>query len=388
MIRVAIVGAGAIADTHIQAYLKFKDRCEIVALVDAVPDKAEQKKAKFGLNAAVYGDHRDLLNGVPIDMASVCLPPFVHAGVSVDLLSAGKHVHTEKTMATSLEECDRMLAAARANKRLLSIVAQSRFKTPIRKLKSILNAGLIGRIRHVQVDSFWWRGSNYYDLWWRGTWEKEGGGCTINHAVHQIDLFHWIVGMPDSLLAVVANVAHENSEVEDFSTAVLFYRNGGIGQINASLLHHGEPQQFTIQGERAMLSVPWKVHASEQRPNGFPDGNPALEAEIQSRYDALPALEHEGHEGQIANVLAAIEGTEKLLVDGQAGRNTIELVTAIYDSGFRRERVSLPLAASSLFYTHEGILKNAPHFHDKTQNVRGFANDVIVVGALSDQAKK
>jgi UDP-N-acetyl-2-amino-2-deoxyglucuronate dehydrogenase len=388
MIRVAIVGTGAIADTHIEAYLKFRDRCEIVALVNAATEKAEQKKAKYGLNATVYSDHRALLDDAAFDLASVCLPPFVHADVSVDLLSAGKHVLTEKPMATSLEECDQMLAAAKANKRLLSIVAQNRFKTPIRKLKRIIDAGMIGRVLHAQVDSFWWRGSNYYNLWWRGTWEKEGGGCTINHAVHQIDLFHWIVGMPESLQSVVANVAHENSEVEDFSTAILFYQNGSIGQITASLLHHGEPQRFTVQGERATVSVPWQVYASQQRSNGFPDRNPALETEIQSRYDAILALTHEGHEGQIANVLAAVEGMEELVIDGQDGRNTIELVTAIYDSGFRRERVALPLAASNPFYTHARILQNVPHFHEKTTSVQGFANEEIVVGALSDQPKK
>jgi UDP-N-acetyl-2-amino-2-deoxyglucuronate dehydrogenase len=388
MIRVAIVGAGAIADTHIEAYLKFRNRCQIVGLVDTYPEKAAQKLEKYNLNAKTYNNYPALLNDVSFDLVSVCLPPFAHAATTIDLLNAGKHVITEKPMATCLEECDQMLNAAQASERLLSIVAQGRFKTPIQKLKGIIETGIIGRVVHAQVDSFWWRGSNYYDLWWRGTWEKEGGGCTMNHAVHQIDLFHWIIGMPESLQAVVANVAHDNSEVEDFSTAILFYKNGGVGQINASLVHHGEPQQFVVQGERAMVAVPWRVRASVQRANGFPDNNPVLQAEIQSLYEKMPTLTYEGHEGQIANVLAAIEGTEELVVDGKAGRNTIELVTAIYDSGFRGERVKLPLASDTPFYTHAGILKNAPRFHEKTRNVQGFANNEIVVGALSDQKPK
>lgn len=387
MIRVAIIGAGAIADTHIEAYLKFPARCEIVGLVDIYPDKAKQKLAKFGLNVPVYGDYRALRDAVPFDLASVCLPPFAHADVTVDLLNVGKHVLVEKPMATCLAECDRMLTAARAGGRLLSVVAQNRFKTPTMKLKKIVESGMLGRIVHAQVDSFWWRGSNYYDLWWRGTWEREGGGCTMNHAVHQIDLFHWMVGMPDALQSIVANLAHENSQVEDFSTAVLLYGNNGIGQVNASLVHHGEPQQLVVQGERASAAVPWRVRASTPRDNGFPDDNPALVAEIQTLYDRLPALEYEGHAGQIANVLGAIEESETLVVDGQAGRNTIELVTAIYQSGFLGARTCLPLDASSPFYTHEGILKHAPHFHEKTRSVENFANDDIVVGALSDQKK-
>ncbi|MCI0476036.1 MAG: Gfo/Idh/MocA family oxidoreductase [Anaerolineales bacterium] len=385
MIRVAIIGAGAIADTHIDAFLRFKARCEIVAFVDPYPDKAREKIARYHLNARAHADVSELLNDARFDLGVICAPPFAHTPVALDLLNAGKHVLVEKPMATSLAECDAMLSAARANNRLLSVVAQNRFRTPLTKLKRIVASDIIGKIMHAQVDSFWWRGRNYYDLWWRGTWEKEGGGCTMNHAVHQIDLFHWIVGMPQSLHAIVANVAHENSEVEDFSTAVLFFADGKIGQINASLVHHGEPQQLVIQGERARIGVPWQVCASQQRANGFPENDPALEKEIQARYDQLPELPYELHAGQIANVLAAIEGMEELLADGAAGRNTIELVTAIYASGFTGARVTLPLAPDNPFYTREGVLKRAPHFHEKTRSVENFADNNIIVGAASEQ---
>ena len=387
MIRVAIIGAGGIADTHIEAFQKFPGRCEIVALVDVYPDKAAQKLTKYNLNARVFGDHHALLNDVQFDLGVICAPPFTHAPTAIDLLNTGKHVLVEKPMATCLAECDQMIAAARANKRLLAVVAQNRFRTPMMKLKRIVESGIAGKIVHGQVDSFWWRGSNYYDLWWRGTWEKEGGGCTLNHAVHQIDLFHWMMGMPQSLHAIVANVAHINSEVEDFSTTVLFYENGAIGQVNASLLHHGEPQQFVLQGECATIRVPWHVKASCQRDNGFPDENPALEADIRAMYERLPELPHELHAGQIANVLAAIEGAEELLIDGVAGRNTIELVTAIYTSGFSGQRVALPLAPDNPFYTREGILVHAKRFHQKTKSVENFADSTIIVGAASEQKK-
>ncbi|MBI5034774.1 MAG: Gfo/Idh/MocA family oxidoreductase [Chloroflexi bacterium] len=387
MIRVALIGAGAIADTHIEAFLKFKARCEIVGLVDIYPDKADEKIRHYDLIAQAYATHSQLLNDARFDLGVICAPPFTHAPTAIALLNAGKHVLVEKPMATSLAECDQMLAAARANNRLLSVVAQNRYRTPMMKLKHIVDASVIGKIVHAQVDSFWWRGNNYYNLWWRGTWEKEGGGCTLNHAVHQIDLFHWIVGMPQSLQAVVANVAHENSEVEDFSTAVLFYTDGKIGQVTASLLHHGEPQQFVIQGERATVGVPWCVRAMCQRENGFPDDNLALEKEIQTQYDTLPALEHELHAGQIDNVLAAIEGSAPLMNDGQAGRNTIELVTAIYASGFSGKRIELPLTPENPFYTREGTLKHAPHFQEKTKSVENFASGRIIIGSANDQSK-
>ena len=101
-----------------------------------------------------------------------------------------------------------MVAAAQSSGKLLSVVAQNRFKNPAMKLKAVLDSGLAGKILHAQVDSLWWRGSDYDDLWWRGTWEKEGGGCTMNHAVHQIDLYQWMMGLPSAVQAITLNLAH------------------------------------------------------------------------------------------------------------------------------------------------------------------------------------
>jgi predicted dehydrogenase len=389
MIKVAILGAGGISEAHIQAYKQFPDRCRIVALADLYPEKAREKALRHGLDAAVYDDYRAALDRSDFDLASLCLPPFLHADAAVACLRSGRHVLAEKPMASSLAECDAMLAAADKTGRILSAVAQNRFRTPMMKLRALIASGIAGKVVHAQIDSFWWRGTNYYDLWWRGTWEKEGGGCTLNHAVHHIDLCRWMLGAPDSLRAAAANLAHPNSEVEDFSTAVLYYPNGAVGQINASLVHHGEEQRFLLQGERALLAFPWRVKASRQRENGFPEDDPALEREIQRQYDALPALEHEGHAGQIDNVLSAIELKADVLVDGRAGRGTVELITAVYCSAFRGERVRLPLAADNPYYTRDGILAHAPRFHTKTKSVANFSDSAIRVGATGgDQATR
>jgi UDP-N-acetyl-2-amino-2-deoxyglucuronate dehydrogenase len=380
VINVAILGAGAIADTHIQAFQQFPELCRIAALVDLYPEKANEKAARYGLDAEIYTDASQLAARGGIDLVSICLPPFAHAEAAVTMLEAGVHVLTEKPMATSLEECDRMIAAADSSGRLLSVVAQNRYLTPMLKLKQVLASGIAGRIVHAQVESYWWRGLNYYSLWWRGTWEKEGGGCTMNHAVHHIDLFQWMMGMPTSLQAVVTNLAHNNSEVEDFSTAVLFYPDGAVGQVTASLVHHGEEQQMVFQGERARISVPWKVVVSQQRENGFPQEDPALAAEIDAFYQSLPDLDYTGHAGQIRNVLKAIAGEEGLLIDGREGRKTLELVMAIYQSSTLGGRVSLPLGPESPFYTRAGVLERAPHFYEKTSSVENFADETITLG--------
>ncbi len=279
MLKVAIIGAGAISNAHVQGYLKFPGRCEIAAVADIYEDKAAELVERHGLKAKVFGNYEDILKE-DIDLVSICTPPYTHADLAVACLEAGKHVLVEKPMAASLAECDRMNEAARRTGKLLSVVAQNRFRTPMMKLKSVLDSGLMGRVAHIQVDSHWWRGHCYYDLWWRGTWEKEGGGPTLNHAVHHIDAMLWMAGRPSQVQAFMSNVAHDNAEVEDLSICMLRYDNGALGQITSSVVHHGEEQQLIFQGEKARVSAPWKVVASNSLPNGFPEKNVELEQKL------------------------------------------------------------------------------------------------------------
>jgi predicted dehydrogenase len=368
MLKIAIIGTGAISRSHIEAYLEFKDRCKIVALCDLYPEKAEEKREKYGLDAKVVKDYKELLQD-GIDLVSVCMPPYVHAPITIDFLNAGSHVLVEKPMAASLKECDEMIEAAQKNGRVLSVVAQNRFRNPIMKLKSVLDTKMAGKILHAQVDSFWWRGHCYYDLWWRGTWEKEGGGCTLNHAVHHIDALLWMMGLPSQVQAYMSNVAHDNAEVEDLSIAMLRYPNGALGQITSSVVHHGEEQQFIFQGQHARISAPWRIRASESLPNGFPDQDKELEQKIEQYYNELPDLPYEGHTAQIDNVLGAIETGKPVLIDGISGRSTLELIMSIYKSASTGENVQV------------GVRRNVPYFYEKKSHVENFTDMSITTGS-------
>jgi UDP-N-acetyl-2-amino-2-deoxyglucuronate dehydrogenase len=381
MLRVGIVGTGTISQAHIKGYLEFPDRCEIVALVDIYPEKCEEKKQRFKLtDAVVYNDYKNMLKRKDIDLIDICTPPYVHCEIAINSLYAGKNVLVEKPMATSLEECDSMLAAAERSGKLLSVIAQNRFRTAFMKLKKTIDEGLAGEIVHAQIDSFWWRGHSYYDLWWRGTWEKEGGGCTLNHAVHHIDMTAWMLGLPEEVQAVMSNTSHDNAEVEDVSIAILKYKNGALGQITSSVIHHGEEQQIIIQGKDARISAPLKIYASTSMSNGFPERNEVLEKKIQLYYDSLPNSEYEGHTAQINDVLHALETGEKVLITGEDGKKTIALITAIYKASITKQPVKLPIAKDDPFYTIAGIQNNAPHFYEKTNSVENFANENITIG--------
>lgn len=377
MIGVAMVGTGGISPRHLQAYLTFSARAEIRALVDIVPERAHEKAKTLNISAPVYDAYQRILDDPGIQLVSIATPPSTHAEIAMAALAAGKHVLIEKPMASSLAECDQMIQCAKDAGRVLSVVAQNRFRTPMMKLKQILDSGVIGRVLHVAVESYWWRGPQYYDLWWRGTWESEGGGVTLNHAVHHIDALQWMMGSPASLTAEMGNVGHENAEVEDVSVAILRFQQGAMGQLTSSVVHHGQEQKLLFQGERAAVGFPWQIQAERPQPNGFPVANRGLVEEIQALYDSYPALTYEHHLGQIDDVLTAIEHQKAPLIDGQSGRRTLEIITAIYESATLGKRVMLPLGPDSTFYQKDDLLRQVPRFHTKSHSVDAFSVNEI-----------
>lgn len=372
MLNVAIVGTGAISPLHIEGYMSFKDEVKIVSLCDIYPEKAEKIAEKYGLNVSVYDNHEEMLEKENIDLVSVCTPPYVHAEIAINAMKAGAHAVVEKPMAASLKECDDMNRVSKETGQTLSIISQNRFTNSMMKLKRLLDDKVIGKVLHTQVDSFWWRGHNYYDLWWRGTWEKEGGGCTLNHAVHHLDIFKWMNGMPDEITAVMSNVAHDNAEVEDLSIAIGKYKDGGLATLTSSVVHHGEEQQLIFQGEEGRISAPFKVYASTSQGNGFPEENTEKMNRITEKYEAIDDLPYEGHTGQLNNVIQSILGHEDLVVNGDQGKETLELIMAIYSSSQSGEKVNLPLEPTHPFYTKEGVMEHAPRFYEKSGSVENF----------------
>lgn len=381
MIGVSILGTGAISRIHVDSYSAFPDRCAVRSLCDRQPEKAQALAQEKELpSPQCFTDYRQAVDRNDIDLVSICLPPSIHAEAAVFALNSGKHVLIEKPMACSLEECDMILDAARANGKMVSVVAQNRFLNPMMRLRHVLSCGEAGKILHAAVNSYWWRGENYYDLWWRGTWEQESGGCTINHAVHHADLLLWMMGMPEEVQAFFTNLNHQNSETEDFSASVLKYKDGSVAQLTASLVHHGEEQEIVFQCEKARISFPWKVAASTPLENGFPLRDEETEKNLHKLYEAVPPLEHEGHTAQIDNMLASVETGSRPAVDGEAGKNTLELIFGIYKSAQSQSPVTFPIAKDDPFYRSETMLPLLPRFYKKTKSVDSFSTTSITLG--------
>ena len=383
MHKVLLIGAGSICRTHIDAFEGLDGRAKVVGIVARHQESAQKAIDAAGLDAAAYTDYKQAIEASGCDVVAVLTPPDTHCEITVWALEHGCHVLLEKPMAPSLRECDEMIDAARRTGNKLQVVAQSRCLTPIWRTKKLLESGLAGKLLYTQVNSYWYRGRSYYDLAWRGRWSTEGGGCTFVHAVHHIDLLAWMAGMPCEVSAMLGNVAHTNSEEEDLSMAMLRYADGTFAQLSANLVCHGQKQGLTFACEKANLEIPHAMCADTPQENGFPQENTELLDQLHTAYEAIPPLKYEGHAGLADNLLRAIDDGEPLLVDGQAGRNTMELIMAVYKSASEHRAVTLPIAQDDAFYTREGVREKMPKFYEKTGFLAKFEHDNIVLASAN-----
>lgn len=150
MLKVGVIGCGAIAQRrHLPEYSKRSD-VEIVAVCDFNLERAKEVAQTFGAKFA-FQTHQELLACEEIEAVSVCAPNFLHASITLDAIHAGKHVLCEKPMATSLEEAKSMVDAASEKGVKLMIGHSQRFMPVHLKAKEILDEGKLGKVLSFQT---------------------------------------------------------------------------------------------------------------------------------------------------------------------------------------------------------------------------------------------
>lgn len=356
-IKVGIIGCGKVSHMHAQALKNIPE-----AIFTSVYSRDINKAITFAgkYNVKAYSDIDEMISDKKVEAVIICTPHPNHAHAAVKAAKAGVHILVEKPLAASLEDCDAMIKVSDENKVTLGMVCQRRFYTPVQRVKQAIDNGKLGIPILGTVNMLGWRDEAYYRSdHWRGTWKEEGGGVLVNQSPHQIDLLQWFMGPVEELYGYQSNLNHPYIEVEDTAVAVMKFKNGGIGNIivsnsvNPALygkVHvHGingatigvqtdggamfiagvsnitEPplnDLWTINGEEEMLSK-WRKE----------------DTEFFNNIDFMNYF----HEKQIVDFLKAIINGTKPLIDGEEGRKTVEIFTAIYRSNRDKLPVKFPL---------------------------------------------
>jgi UDP-N-acetyl-2-amino-2-deoxyglucuronate dehydrogenase len=335
VLRVAIVGCGKVAHLHAQA-LRGLPEGRLVAVIDRDEGRASAFAMQYGVEA-----HSDVAGA---DVAIVCTPHPLHKEAALTAMNGGTHVLVEKPMATTVADCDEMIAAAERNSVRLGVVSQRRFFEPIQRMKAAIDAGKIGRPVLGTVNMFSWRDEAYYKSDpWRGKWDTEGGGVLINQAPHHLDILQWLMGPIEEVTGRWANLNHPYVEVEDTAVAVLRFQGGGLGSIAVSLSQNpGIYTKIHIHGANG-----YSVGAQTDTGATFVAGMSGAVVPPFNDLWTIPdevapmsdSLNVDYHALQDQDFLRAILDDRNPIVDGREGRKVVALIEAIYRSG--REGVAV-----------------------------------------------
>ncbi len=339
-VRFALVGCGRIARNHFEAMAAHSAACELVGVSDS--DPAALAAASAATGAPGFPSLEALLAGCDPDCVVLATPSGLHAEQAIRVAAAGRHVMTEKPMATRWQDGKRMVAACDQAGVHLFVVKQNRRNPTLQLLKRAVDRGRFGRIYMVAVNVFWSRPQSYYDsAAWRGTWEFDGGAF-MNQASHYVDLLDWLVGPVESVQAYTATLAR-TIEVEDTGVLALRWRNGALGTMSVTMLTWPKNLEgsITVIGERGTVKVGGlAVNRIDHWAFAEPDPDDALVE--QASYQTTSVYGH-GHVGYYENVIAALRGEAAPETDGREGLHSLEILIATYLSARDGRRVALPL---------------------------------------------
>jgi predicted dehydrogenase len=344
-LRLGVVGVGDRGRAYARA---LADGNVPRAALAAVTDIAPEALAAFP-SVPHFSDETALLAAGLLDAVVIATPPAVHAAHTRHALAAGLHVLTEKPLASRPADCKRLRAEiehAGRHGRVVSTAFPLRADVRYEELARLLERREIGRLQRVLwtvTDCF--RTDAYYRAsTWRATREGEGGGVLLNQALHQLDLWQLLFGMPRRVQGFCAFGRFHAIEVEDQVTAYFEHPDGMTGVFVAST---GEPlgtNRLEIHGSRGRIALEGRELVVERT------GHTVTDSDVRARIKAPQDVERRtltvggmSPAGMLQNFVAAILEGAPLLSPATDGTRAIELAHAIFASSADRVPVELPI---------------------------------------------
>jgi predicted dehydrogenase len=326
--RIGMIGTGAISHKHALAYANIGYR--ITVCTDIYPAAGEKFAAQYGCE--FVPTFEEVCKHKDVDFVDVCTFPDFRLQPIEIAAAHGKAIQVQKPISTNLETARQMIGVARAAGVVLGVVSQHRFDDSTIFVKKAIAEGRLGRL--LQADAYvkWWRSEDYYSRPIKGSWAVEGGGALINQAVHQVDILNYLVGGMQEVFGYWQLAARHKIESEDVITALLKYKSGATGVIQASTAFWpGYSERIEIHGTKGTCIftgdklTAWDVDGDA--------GEPApVEKEVMSGSSDPMAISLAPFERQFLDFGNAVSNGTAPLISGEEGLKALEVVLGVYES--------------------------------------------------------
>lgn len=361
-VRMGVIGVGGMGSHHAR-YLHAGDakRAELTAVCDI----DETKLRGYG-DVKTFTDSAELIRSGLVDAVMIATPHYFHTTIGIDAMQQGVHVLTEKPISVHKADCERMIAAHKANPKLVfSAMFQLRTEPVWMKLKKLIDDGELGELYRVNwIATSWFRTEAYYASGgWRATWSGEGGGILLNQCPHNLDLMQWLFGMPSKIRGFMAFGAKHDIEVEDQVTAYLEYPNGATGAFIVGTGEAPGTDRLEVAGERGKIVVEHgkmtftrneipMTEFSRTSPSGF-SAPPVWNIDIPLRGSST------GHKAITQNFIDSILDGTPLIAPAEEGIKSIEMANSMIYSQIKDVTVELPLDSAAYEVMLKDLIKNS-----------------------------
>ncbi len=325
--HVGLIGAGNISETHARAAREIPG-LEIAAVYGSNQEKVARLAAQCG--ATAYSDFEKFLAHRPMEFVAIGSPSGLHAQQGIAAARHGLHVLTEKPLDTKAERADALIAAVKEAGVKLGVFFQDRFKADLIRLKEWAEAGVLGKLILADARVKWYRPPGYYgDSRWRGTLKLDGGGALINQAIHTVDLLLWVCGDVSGVQAVKKTALHK-MEGEDTLLALLEFRNGAIGTLQATTsAYPGYPRRVELTGSEGTVIIEHDRLLAVDLHNP-PENIRSTGNDQNASASSATVSDVRGHRAALEDFVRAIETNGTPRCSGAEGRRSVALVEAIY----------------------------------------------------------
>ncbi|WP_395344435.1 Gfo/Idh/MocA family protein [Ningiella sp. W23] len=343
-LKIAVIGLGNIAKQHIENIISAQ--VQGVELVAVCSRTRSELSEEYGL--AHYQDYKSLIDSKLADAVIIATPTMTHFEIAKYALQNNIHVMLEKPIGLSSFEGEQLITYQKKDTKF-ALMLNQRTAPVFTKMKSIVESGILGNIQRTHwTMTNWFRPEIYFQVSdWRATWRGEGGGLLVNQAIHNLDVFQWICGLPIQIRGFCEFGKYHDIEVEDEVTAYLKYQNGATGIFVASTGEAPGVNRLEIAGDKgALIFNAGKLTLVEnmQSTAAFNKQTNDMFGMPDSR--SKPVLIDEDvnqHALVMNNFINAILHEEALIAPASAGLASLDMANAMLLSTWKNLPVNLPL---------------------------------------------
>jgi myo-inositol 2-dehydrogenase / D-chiro-inositol 1-dehydrogenase len=331
---VAIIGAGFIADIHLESYHRFVPEAQVTAIYSRSAARAEALARKYGI-PRWFTDVDELIAQADCEVVDICIPNNQHERVTLAAAAAGKHVICEKPLSVTLEEADRMIDACQRAGVKLMYAEELCFAPKYERVRTLAQEGALGRIYQMRQSEK--HSGPHADWFWDV--DQSGGGVLMDMGCHAFAWFRWMLGgapKVERVFASMATVLHkERTRGEDNVVTIVEFESGVIGVAEDSWAKPGgmddRIEVFGTQGvSYADLFAGNAALTYSEGGYGY-----ALEKAGSTRGWTFSVFEeafNQGYPQELRHFIECVRDDRQPLVTGEDGRAVLEIIYAAYAS--------------------------------------------------------